>query len=83
MRYHDAELILSKAELSLIRQGLFRVLFETINLQSELTACMEKVSVLQVPPTQEDVSSITDRLNDVFTAHSRLTRRKGWLDADE
>ncbi len=74
---------LTKAQMTGLSQGLYRIVSATTSLQSEIFACMERISVLSSPPAQEDVASINDRLNDVFTAYIQLQRRKGWLDAEE
>jgi len=84
MRHKNPTFInLSKHEMTVLRQGLFRLHHETTSLQSEIIACIERGSVLASPPAQEDVASVSDRVNNVLTAYAQLTRRKGWLDAEE
>ncbi len=66
-----------------IVQRMMIVIRATISLQSELLACMSRLTVLDTTLQHEDVANCVDRLNEVFNAYSFLTRCNGWHGLDE
>lgn len=64
-------------------QQLFRLLDASQSLSQKVSACAQRLTVLQAPLDHEDVAGVTDRINEIFTRFAALTKGTGWHDIED
>ncbi len=70
---------------TVVCQRLLRLSDACGGLHQKINCCLRRLTVLGTPLGHEDVASIHDRMNELFTSFAVLTRSHAWheLDVDE
>lgn len=65
-----------------LRNMLFRLLWSSIALNTEITQTLERLTTLGAAPDSADVASIKDRLHGIFNVYTTLGKNRLWQDAE-